>query len=180
MCNNYTTLYIFIYVFFILTLHYCLVRFTLSLCCLYTCCPLCSDNKRILILKYVEFALKYLRVDLSSYIPPLSGTRVCWSLTIFYGGNPLLQSVPELSFLHERLQSREGTHLEFSWHNEFGSIDSYEHINPAEDEDGQDDGKVTDEFPHLGESQHKHFTVTRCSNIWTLNSSLWRVTCWIK
>lgn len=174
MCNNYTTLYIFIYVFFILTLHYCLVRFTLSLCCLYTCCPLCSDNKRILILKYVEFALKYLRVDLSSYIPPLSGTRVCWSLTIFYGGNPLLQSVPE------RLQSREGTHLEFSWHNEFGSIDSYEHINPAEDEDGQDDGKVTDEFPHLGESQHKHFTVTRCSNIWTLNSSLWRVTCWIK
>lgn len=46
----------------------------------------------------------------------------------------------------------EGTHLEFSWHNEFWSIDSYEHVNTTEDEDGQDDCKVTDEFPHLDES----------------------------
>lgn len=48
-----------------------------------------------------------------------------------------------------------GTYLEFTWHDEFWSINSDEHINSAEDEDGQDDGKVTDEFPHLGESKHK-------------------------
>lgn len=50
-----------------------------------------------------------------------------------------------------------GTHLEFTWHNEFRSIDSNEHIDSTEDEDGQDDGKVTDEFSHLGESKHKDF-----------------------
>lgn len=52
------------------------------------------------------------------------------------------------------------TDLEFTWHNEFWSINSYKHINSAEDEDGQDDGKVTDEFPHLGESEHKHVLYT--------------------
>lgn len=40
--------------------------------------------------------------------------------------------------------------LEFSWHNEFWSVHSHEHVDSAEDEDGQDDGKVTDELPHLG------------------------------
>ena len=60
MCNNCKTLYIFIYLFLILTLC-CLVLFTCTfysiLCCVYTWmllefhCTLCNDNKRILILK---------------------------------------------------------------------------------------------------------------------------------
>lgn len=44
---------------------------------------------------------------------------------------------------------QKGTDLKFCWHNEFRSLDSYEHVDPAEDQDGQDDGEVTDEFPHL-------------------------------
>lgn len=43
-----------------------------------------------------------------------------------------------------------GPDLEFSWHNELWSFHPHEHVDSAEDEDGQDDGKVTDEFPHLG------------------------------
>lgn len=64
----------------------------------------------------------------------------------------LLQSSDVLHQTETHLGGQGRTHLEFSWHNEFRSVDSYEHIHSAEDEDGQDDGKVTDEFPHLGES----------------------------
>ena len=48
-----------------------------------------------------------------------------------------------------------GTDLELSWHDEFGRLDSDEHVHPTEDEDGQDDGEVTDELPHLREANRR-------------------------
>ena len=42
-----------------------------------------------------------------------------------------------------------GTHLEFTWHYELGSVDTDQGIHTAEDENGQDDGKITDKLPHL-------------------------------
>lgn len=63
----------------------------------------------------------------------------------------------QLCIQHVLLGGQGGTRLEFSWHNEFRSIDTDEHINSAEDEDGQDDGKVTDEFPHLRQKKTHGF-----------------------
>lgn len=45
------------------------------------------------------------------------------------------------------------THLEFTWHDEFGSFHSHQNIDSTEDEYGQDDGKVADELPDLGEGE---------------------------
>lgn len=45
------------------------------------------------------------------------------------------------------------TRLEFSWHDEFRGFHSHQNIDSTEDEYGQDDGKVADELPHLGEGQ---------------------------
>lgn len=53
------------------------------------------------------------------------------------------------------------TNLEFTWHDEFWSFDSHKHVDSAEDEDGQDDGKVTDELPHLGDGTQTHLAVNR-------------------
>lgn len=41
------------------------------------------------------------------------------------------------------------THLKFIWHNKLRSIHSHKNIYCTKDKDGQDDGKVTDEFSHL-------------------------------
>ena len=41
------------------------------------------------------------------------------------------------------------SYLEFTWHDELWSVHSDEGVHAAEEEDGQDDGEVTDELPHL-------------------------------
>lgn len=40
-------------------------------------------------------------------------------------------------------------YLEFTWHNELWSVYTNKGVHATEDENGQDDGKVTDELPHL-------------------------------
>lgn len=40
-------------------------------------------------------------------------------------------------------------YLEFTWHNELRSVNTDKGIHATEDENGQDDGEVTDELPHL-------------------------------
>lgn len=41
------------------------------------------------------------------------------------------------------------TYLELTWHNQFRSIHTYQSIYYTEDENGQDNGKVTDQFSCL-------------------------------
>lgn len=41
------------------------------------------------------------------------------------------------------------TYLEFTWHYELRSVHTDEGVHATEEEDGQDDGKVTDQLPHL-------------------------------
>lgn len=60
------------------------------------------------------------------------------------------------------MEQQAGTNLEFTWHDEFWSFDSHQHVDSAEDEDGQDDGEVTDELPHLGDGEQIHLAVNRC------------------
>lgn len=51
-----------------------------------------------------------------------------------------------------------GVYLEFTWHYELWSVHTDEGVHAAEDEDGQDDRKVTDELPHLeGRNIHSRF-----------------------
>lgn len=40
-------------------------------------------------------------------------------------------------------------YLEFTWHYELWSVYTDEGVHAAEEKDGQDDRKVTDELPHL-------------------------------
>lgn len=40
-------------------------------------------------------------------------------------------------------------YLEFTWHNELRSVYTDKGIHATEDENGQDDGEVADELPHL-------------------------------
>lgn len=40
-------------------------------------------------------------------------------------------------------------YLEFTWHNELRSVHTDEGIHATEDQNGQDDGKVADQLPHL-------------------------------
>lgn len=42
-----------------------------------------------------------------------------------------------------------GTYLEFTWHYELWSVHTDEGVHAAEEKNGQDDGEVTDELPHL-------------------------------
>lgn len=42
-----------------------------------------------------------------------------------------------------------GLYLEFTWHYELWSVHTDEGVHAAEEKDGQDDRKVTDELPHL-------------------------------
>lgn len=41
------------------------------------------------------------------------------------------------------------TYLEFTWHKEFWRIHAYQGVNSTEDQDGNNDGKVADQFPCL-------------------------------
>ena len=47
-----------------------------------------------------------------------------------------------------------GTHLEFTWHYELGSVHTDKRVHAAEEQNGQDDRKVTDELPHLDGEKH--------------------------
>lgn len=40
-------------------------------------------------------------------------------------------------------------YLEFAWHNELRSVHTDQGIHATEDQNGQDDGKVADQLPHL-------------------------------
>lgn len=73
-----------------------------------------------------------------------------------------------------------GTHLELRWHDELGGVHAYEHVNSTEDEDGQDDGEVADEFPHLDGSKHKHLSVSCCSDMRTPPAVPGQTSVWIK
>ena len=47
-------------------------------------------------------------------------------------------------------------YLEFTWHYELWGVHTDEGVHAAEEEDGQDDRKVTDELPHLGRRKRSH------------------------
>ena len=57
------------------------------------------------------------------------------------------------TFLHKAFLNttdiRPGTHLEFSWHDELGCVHSDQGIHTTENDNSQDDGEITDQFPHL-------------------------------
>lgn len=58
-----------------------------------------------------------------------------------------------VTFLLQVLYSMQGVYLEFTWHYELWSVHTDKGVHAAEEEDGQDDRKVADEFPHL-EARH--------------------------
>ena len=47
------------------------------------------------------------------------------------------------------------TYLELTWHNQFWSVHTYQSIYYTKDENGQDNGKVTDELSCLGREKKK-------------------------
>ena len=47
------------------------------------------------------------------------------------------------------------TYLELTWHNQFWSIHTYQGIYCTKDENGQDNGKITDQFSCLEKKRRK-------------------------
>lgn len=57
------------------------------------------------------------------------------------------------------------TNLEFTWHYELWGVHTDEGIHTAEQKNGQDNGKVTDELPHLGERKVSLYCFKACGSM---------------